>query len=52
MCILHKAVHDIAKISDKLDRLYGFKSYSDWNFISFAKLLQYSKDDELCFVMI
>ena len=29
VCILHKAVHEIAKILDKQDRLYGFQSYSD-----------------------
>ena len=29
VCILHKAVHEIAKTSDNLDRLYGFQPYSD-----------------------
>ena len=50
--ILQQTVHDIAQISDMIDRFNSVIAYMKTNIIYFGQLLSSAKQDELCFVSV
>ena len=50
--ILKQAVHDIAQISDMVDRFNSVVTYLDTNIIYLGQLMSSAEQDEFCFVTV